>query len=242
MEKRETLIEFLDRTFEERVERITREELENKIKELKSGQKDSAIITMDILKSDVDKTTLNSKWIEDNVDNLLALEEFRFTKKINVLKAPAYLSREDDRTLSPIGEEKAQTKAVTVLSYIINNQMDTHYFPEVVNLYAISSSPKVYDKEQVEEILKQRNKVHVLPPTIDDSMFLPTHEIRFLWNPEEIQDMLATHSKEVYNDWKADILSKIESAIDNYQTTFPYRHNYLIRGTNIERHSLIKKD
>jgi len=242
MEKRETLVEFLDRTFVDRVENVSRKEREEAIEALKKG--DNNVEAYKIIRGDIDKTTLTVDWLKENKDNLLNLEEFRFTKTINVIEMPAYLSLEGDKTLSPAtGTLSAtqKTKAVTVLSYVINSQMETHYFPEVVNLYAIIASPKIYDKNQVEEMLKEKGKVHVLPPELDNHFLVPKHEIRFSWNPEELQDQLATSPREVYEDWKANILKEVENAIENYESTFPYTKNYMIRGTHLERESLIKR-
>lgn len=208
--EREKLVDFLDRTFAERL------------------QEDTTI----------DRATLYPEWIEENVDNLLVLEEFRFTKKINVLKLPAYLAPEGDKTLTPIEIESPEqkTKSVMVMSYIINNQMETHYFPEIVNLYVIASFPKVYDNSQVEEIIKQNNKVHVLPPVVDVINFNTKHEIRFSWNPGE--PLLDSTPEE----WRKEVLKQVESALDNYETTFPYTKNYMIRGTHLNRESLITRD
>jgi len=240
MEKRETLIEFLDKVFAEKRERISREEKESIVENIKSGV--TSENSIEELRRDINKTTLTKDWIEKNITNLLALEEFRFTKKINVIPLPAYLTKVSDETLSPCNEEsKENTKPVTSVTYILNAFSDTHYFPKVVNLYSISASPKIYDTEKVQEILKETNKVHVLPPVLDGISFVPKHQVRFSWNPEEVQDMLATSPKEVYEKWKSDILSEVESAIDDYKPNFPYKKNYMIRGTNLQRKSLVEK-
>jgi hypothetical protein len=240
MEKRETLIEFLDRTFVDRVEKVSREEREDAINAIKKG--DVKVDSYKILRGDLDRTTLNNEWIKENVDNILKLEEFRFTNNINIIDMPMYLAKDGDNTLTPCQEGEPSTKAISVVSYLMNNQMDTHYFPEVVNLYAIVASPKVYDNGQVQTILEEKGKVHILPPVVDNNFLVPKHEVRLSWNPEEVQDMLGTSPKEVYDKWKSDIIKEIEGAIDNYECNFPYTKNYMLRGTHLQRESLLKRE
>jgi len=229
---KERLKDFLTREFKE-MDRgdnksISREDRQNNIESIKKGNFKNVV-----REPDADSKTLTPEWIKENVDKLYELEEFRYTKKINVVELPAYhydirntnkepLSPEDIPTIDENNKSVAQVR-----TYAMGSKAD-FYFGEVVNLYSFTRSVRVYDVEKIEEESSKLG-LHVMPESLTGS-FMPVREFRFRWNQEELQDQLATTDMG-YEQWKNHIFKQIEKqAFDNYEPSFDYGYNFMVRG------------
>jgi hypothetical protein len=234
MEKRETMSVFLSRLFDELNSLVKIQDSTKNNEEFIDSVKTGIVKTNLIHGEEI--TTLDSNWIKLNKKRLLALEEFRFTKEINELIMPTYAYASGDVNMVPLKEGYSKTDVNSCIcnSYVIKEDMDTHYFPEVVNIYSISRSARIYDLEDMENVLKQKNKIHILPPMLNHPNWEMTREFRFRFNPDEILEENITAE-----EWKKSILKEIESKVfDNYEPSFSSSYNFLIRGTRIVRDSI----
>lgn len=164
---------------------------------------------------------------------LLCFDEFKNVKKINALKLPTYLG--DVNTGAPIDQDegnlgdKSKTKSYIVPSFVYNPNRDSNVeFNEEIDLYSISLSPKVYDPRELDSFSLGIG-TWVMPTMYHPSDFTPLNEIKVVFSPEGIQDILDLKEggeKEI----KKRLMKSFENAIDNgLVANVPYSRNILFR-------------
>jgi hypothetical protein len=166
---------------------------------------------------------------------LLSFDEFKNVKKINALEAPSYLV--DTKTGAPIEKDesnlgdKNKVKSYAVPSFIYNPNRDLYFeFNEEIDLYSISLSPKIYNPEELTSF-NLGVGTWVMPTMYDPANFTPLREIKVVFSPEAIQDILGLKNKEDGDkEVKKRLLKSFEDAIDNgLVENVPYSRNIMFR-------------
>jgi hypothetical protein len=131
---------------------------------------------------------------------LLSFDEFKDVKKINALEAPSYLV--DTKTGAPIEKDesnlgdKNKVKPYQVQSYIYNPNRDFNIeFNEEIDLYSISLTSKIYNPEELTSF-NLGIGTWVMPVLYNPLDFTPLREIKVVFSPEAIQDILGLKNKE----------------------------------------------
>lgn len=169
---------------------------------------------------------------------LLTLDEFKGVKKINILKAPMYLG--DAETGIPtellddyIGQT-SKTKSFTVPTRAYDPEKEEGFkFPEEIDLYTISLSPRVYDpKKTSAENLGPG--VWIMPTLYSPNNFEPYKEIKIVFSPEKIQDVIANkEDKSLEEEIKNRIIKNVEKAFnEGLKENVPYKRVVLFRASD----------
>ncbi len=125
--------------------------------------------------------------------SLMECDEFKNTKKINIVHLPAFLAFE--QTGDPVSHDlllkgvdlKVKTKAVVTATYRLEEDSE---FDEIVDLYMITESPAIYNPECVDNL---DTGVWKLPTSYNPENFLPKNEIRIIYTPEIFTDSTSNH-------------------------------------------------
>lgn len=129
---------------------------------------------------------------------LLECDEFKNTKKIVVVDYPTV--------------QNADGVAKTAMNYLLFDETE---FSEVVYLYTIALSPKVYDVDDFRKPVK--DGVVITPTVYDPNDFTPRKSITVFWSPEKQQDFQAAYDKDERDFLQEQIIDKIKKAFDNPQ-------------------------
>lgn len=166
---------------------------------------------------------------------LLSFDEFKDVKKINALEAPSYLV--DTKTGAPTEKDesnlgdKNKVKPYQVQSYIYNPNRDFNIeFNEEIDLYSISLTSKIYNPEELTSF-NLGIGTWVMPVLYNPLDFTPLREIKVVFSPEAIQDILGLKNKEDGDkEVKKRLLKSFEDAIDNgLVENVPYSRNIMFR-------------
>lgn len=127
---------------------------------------------------------------------LLECDEFKNTKKIVVIDFPT--------------APNADGVPKTVMSHMLFEEIE---FSEVVYLYTISLTPKIYDIEDFRKPVK--DDVVITPLVCDPNDFTPKKSITVFWSPEKQQDFQAAYDKNERDFLQEQIVDKIKKAFEN---------------------------
>lgn len=142
-----------------------------------------------------DNGHLHSKVIEGYKEKFFQCEEFKSVARINYLPTPSFAY--DKETNEPLiynpnfigGETLSETTTAVALD-------DTATFNKVVDIYSFQIH-RVYNKKQ--EINKPG--VWVFPTDYDETDFTATNEVRVIWNPDQMREVMTMlNSKETVED------------------------------------------
>lgn len=175
---------------------------------------------------------------EDVQNFLLTLDEFKGVKKINILKAPVYLG--DAETGIPtellddyIGQA-SKSKSFSVPTRAYDPEKESGFkFPEEIDLYNISLSPRVYDPEKTNANALGPG-VWIMPTLYSPNTFEPYKEIKVVFSPERIQDVIANKdNKSLEDEIKKRIIKTIEKAFDEgLKENVPYKRVVFFRASD----------
>jgi hypothetical protein len=145
-------------------------------------------------------------------NRLYECEEFKDVVRINFLEMPTYLV--DEETGEPIAGQRnylgGNAKPHQVSSFQFTEGDDIK-FGKIVDLYSISVS-KIYDLNFFNNSENRKPGVWNFPTVYDTETFEPLKEIRVIWSPDQIKDVLAlTESKETLRER---LLRMFEEALD----------------------------
>lgn len=148
-------------------------------------------------------------------DELMKCDEFKNVKKINFIM-PTYLVVES--TGEPIYNNSdyigQETKTVTTPSFRISE--DTEFeFSETIDLYMIGQLYKVSDQDSLKNL---DCGVWKMPISYDDIDFTPLfnkREIKIIFNPESLQDIIAMENKTIEQIYEERIEPKVKELFLN---------------------------
>lgn len=160
---------------------------------------------------------------------LMKCDEFKNVKKINLLQMPTYIMLEStgEPTYNNVDYIGQKTKAVHIPVYKVDE--DTEFeFSEIVDLHTIINTPKIYDPNILENL---ECGVWKTPRVYNTDSFIPSQEIRVIFNPETIQDIICLENKTVEEIYKERIEPKVRELFLNREiiSNLPHRRGLLIR-------------
>jgi hypothetical protein len=133
--------------------------------------------------------TFNARSLEKVKEILLQCEEFKGVKKLNFLTLPNFMAnKKTGDPLEPLNRDSLpgeETYSERVVTYKFTTNLE---FNEVVDLYSIGLSPRIYDENFIENL---KDGLWSLPQVLGD--FVSKKEIRFIFSREKLQDMQGLH-------------------------------------------------
>ena len=179
-------------------------------------------------------TVLGPEQLEgDLVKNmLLTFDEFRGVKKINILKLPTYYG--DIKTGKPFENDetslggKSKTKSYQVDT--INYNPELTELNEEIDLYSISLTTKIYNPQDL-SATSLGIGTWVMPVVYSSADFTPLREMKIVFSPELLMDMLVDKTaEEVEKEMRSRILKSVEEALDGgLKENVPYELGLIFR-------------
>lgn len=168
---------------------------------------------------------------------LLGLEEFKNVKKINVLRMPAILVDKDTGIPLHTDDENLGNTS-NAKQYVLPNYMYRPYneenkleLAEEIDLYSIDLTPAIYDPK-VLSIAALGPGVWTMPLIYSPENFQPLREIKVIYSPESLQDILFDKKpEEVEEILKERILNKVKEALNNWKPNVPETRGIMFRCT-----------
>jgi len=188
--------------------------------------------------------TLMPDMLKTMIDELLELDCFKNTKKINIVSLPTFLiDKESGDPLDLVNSDDylgGETMAAVVVSMMMNEETyDDIEFAEVVDIYTIGKNPyDVYDTKASEG----KPGVWVYPTLTTKNNFNPYRKIEVIWSPEQMQDLAALSSAVEGEsvDLKQVLVNRFKKALDDgLKINIPVKPQVFIR---LSSRSIIRKE
>lgn len=164
---------------------------------------------------------------ETIVKNFKNFDDFKNVKKINILSLPIY--RADTKTGDPF-ESLADSdflggtwRPVQTQTYLYDPKNDKIEFNEIVDIYIISLTPKMYSCD------KLGYGVWYYPTTYYPNDFSSLNKIEINFSIEEIKELKNMNDEEAKTEAKRVILKQVSELIDSGQSNLPCEQKILIR-------------
>lgn len=161
-------------------------------------------------------------------DELLAFDEFKDVKKINILNMPIYKTKKGSNI--PISNDDTylggETDTIHSVCYKLNDGECT--LNEEIDLYSISLTPVIYDPKDINDIT---NKIGVYrtPLLYDPKTFAPTERISITWSTVGIKDSLGHLTPEEQDiEIRRRLMKMFEDALDG-KCGLPKRRGVIVR-------------
>lgn len=179
---------------------------------------------------------------EEVQKHLLTFEEFKNVKKINVLQFPSYFVNKETGKFANYDEDNLGDKsnyriALTQTRAISPGEFE---FAEEIDIYSIDLTPPMYDLTKLSTI-NLGPGVWIMPTTYNSVDFTPLKEIRVVFSPEGLQDIMFDKTKEeVDKILEERILKNVKEALYSKEPNVPAHRKILIRAS--ERSIIIKNN
>lgn len=196
------------------------------ISKIESERKMSPI-SVSLLGNKYTPDTIYPEILEKIKDELLELECFKYTKKINIIKLPNYQIDLDtgepiSKEIGYLGEKRNIKTETTCTIFLGEDNIEGLYFPEVVDIYTIAKNPmKAYNAESVKNV--PGVWIH---PAYYDNAFNPTRKIEVVFNPKIMQDNFMMNNEEI----KESLIKRFTDAVNSgLEVNIPEAKNILLR-------------
>lgn len=155
--------------------------------------------------------------------SLFECDEFKNVARINFIESPAYLV--DEETGEPISTNReflgGKTQLKNVSGFNVGPGQDLK-FNKIVDLYTITLHKRYSSKEDI-----KKPGIWVYPTICDETSFLPTNQIRVIWDPIQLDEALKMVGK--VETSKQRLLRMFEKALDNMEPNIPCEYVLSIR-------------
>jgi hypothetical protein len=183
-------------------------------------------------------STLDANALKEEIvqKKLLSCDEFKNVKKINIISMPCYHG--DLETGQPIEfcDDNLGDKSKAKVFHTVSRNYDpqkhsSDIFNEEIDLYCISLSPRIYDPTKI-TAENLGIGVWVMPTLYHRNSFEPYKEIRVVFSPETIQDLMSVNKEDLVEIVKTRILKSVEKAIDEgLKENVPFERTILFRAS-----------
>lgn len=174
------------------------------------------------------------------IDYLLSLEDFKNVKKINVVKAPMIIVDKDTEMPLNIDPnnlgDTTNSKMCVVPTYAYRpnaseREENKLEFAEEMDLYSIDLGPSIYDPKELSTVSLGPG-VWKMPLVYEPDGFLPLNEIKVIYSPEGLQDILFDKTKEEVDQILEErIIKQVREALKNGKINVPTKRTIMIRAT-----------
>lgn len=155
--------------------------------------------------------------------SLFECDEFKNVARINFLETPSYLV--DEETGEPISTNReflgGKTQSKNVSAFNICPSQDLK-FNKIVDLYTITLNKRYSLKEDI-----KKPGIWVYPTFYDEKTFVPTNQIRIIWDPIQLDEALKMVGK--IETSKQRLLRMFEKALDSMEPNIPCEYVLSIR-------------
>ena len=166
---------------------------------------------------------LDSKSLRNIQNSLFECDEFKNVARINFLDMPTYLV--DEETQEPIATNReflgGTTKGRQVYTFHVNPGQDLK-FNKIIDLYTITLFKKYSSNEDI-----KKPGIWVYPTDYNQETFVPTNQIRVIWDPSQLQDALKLVGGS--ETPKKRLLRMFETALDSMEPNIPCEYVLALR-------------